>query len=68
MKNVFYFISKAFISKCFFCSWDICIFVLTFGYSEKQLDEKVKVNSKTYGVTDWTKINCNTHIVQYLKD
>ena len=52
--------------KSFFRSWNIYIFVLTFGYSEKQLDKNV--NSRTYDVTGSTKINCNTHIVQYLKN
>ena len=38
-----------------------------FGYVEKQLDKKVKINSKFYDITDWIANNYNTHIAQYLK-
>ena len=39
-----------------------------FGYVEKQLsDKKAKVNFKFFDLADWTAINCNTHITQYLK-
>ena len=48
MKTNFYFILKALPSK------DIYIFVLSFGYVEKRLDEKAKVNFKIYDVLDWT--------------
>ena len=37
-----------------------------FGYAEKRLDKKAKVDFKIYDVTDWTTINYNTHIAQYL--
>ena len=38
-----------------------------FGYVEKQLDKKAKVNFKIYNVNDWTRNNYNTHIAQYIK-
>ena len=62
IKNVFYFMLKALsVLEIFtFLSWG-------FGYVEKRLDKKVKVNSKIYDVTDRTTNNYNTHIVQYLK-
>ena len=51
MKNAFYFILKAlFVLEIF------KFYSLLFGYVEKQLDRKVKVNSKIYDVTDWTSI------------
>ena len=61
-KNIFYFMFKAlFVLEIFtFLSW-------LFGYKEKRLDKKVKVNSKVYDVTDWTANNYNTDIAQYLK-
>ena len=37
------------------------------GYFEKQLDKKVKLNCKIYGVIDWTINNYITHITQSLK-
>ena len=37
-----------------------------FGYVEKRLDKKVKVNFKIYDVTDWTN-NYNTNIIEYHK-
>ena len=62
MKNVFYFMLKTlFDLEIFtFLSW-------LFGYVEKQLDKKVKINSKFYDITDWIANNYNTHIAQYLK-
>ena len=41
--------------------------IYIFGYSEKQLHKKGKVNFKIYDVTGWTTNNCNAHIAQYLK-
>ena len=38
-----------------------------FGYVEKRLYKKAKVNFKIYDVTDRTASNYNTHIAQYLK-
>ena len=38
-----------------------------FGYVEKRLVKKAKVNFKIYDVTDWTTNNHNPHIAQYLK-
>ena len=53
--------------KSFFRSWDICMFSWLFGFLEKPLDKKVKVNFKIYDVLDWTANIYNTHITQYLK-
>ena len=39
-----------------------------FGYVEKSLDEKAKVNFKIYGVTNWSKNYYNDHIARYLKN
>ena len=39
-----------------------------FGYVGKWFDKKATVNSKIYGVTDWTTNNYNPHIVQYLRN
>ena len=41
---------------------------LLFGYVEKRLDKKAKVNFEIYGVTIWTINKYNTYITQYLKD
>ena len=62
IKNIFYFILKAFfvLEKLTSLSW-------LFGYVEKRLDKKAKINCKIYDFTDWTKNNQNTHIIQYLK-
>ena len=38
-----------------------------FGYVEKRLHKKAKVNFKVYDVTDSTTNNYNTYISQYLK-
>ena len=38
-----------------------------FGYAEKRLDKKARVNFKIYDVTDWTANNYITHIADYLK-
>ena len=49
MKNTFYCVLKAFlvleIFRFLFC---------LFGYLEKQLDKKAKIDFKFYDVTDWT--------------
>ena len=63
IKNVFYFILKAFkIFKSFLtylnARLDFC------GHMGKLLDKRTKVNFKIYKVTDWEK---NTHIAQDLK-
>ena len=62
MKNAFYFMLKPlFVLEIFkFLFW-------RFGYVEKRLHKKAKVNFKIYDVTDWTTNNYNTDIVQYLK-
>ena len=62
MKNAFYFMLKPlFVLEIFkFLFW-------CFGYVEKRLQKKAKVNFKIYDVTDWTTNNYNTDIVQYLK-
>ena len=58
MKNAFYFMSKAFfILEIFLFS------SLLFGYIEKRLDKKAKVNFKTYDVTDWTTKIITIHIL-----
>ena len=61
IKYAFYFMLKAlFVLEIFkFLPW-------LFGYVEKRLDKKTKVNFKIYGVTDWTKNNYSTCIVQFL--
>ena len=62
MKNAFYFILKVlFVLKIF------TIFPDFFGYVEKRLDNKSKVNFKTYDVASWNTNNYNKHIVRYLK-
>ena len=62
VKNPFYFILKA----PFFL--EVFTFLSRFcGYIEKEPDKKTIVNFKIYDVTDWTKSNYNTHIIQYLK-
>ena len=38
-----------------------------FRYVEKRLDKKAEVNFKGSDLTNWTKINYNAHIAQYLK-
>ena len=61
-KNAFYFMLNAlFIIEIFkFLSW-------LFGYVAKWFDKKVKVNFKTFDVTDLTTNNYNTDITWYLK-
>ena len=39
-----------------------------FGYVEKRLDKKVKVNFKIYNATHWATNNHNIHIAEYLKE
>ena len=62
MINPFYFMLKApFVLKIpKSLSW-------LFGYAEKWLDEKAKVDFKICDVTDWTTSNYNTYVVQYLR-
>ena len=57
MKNAFYFMLKAllFLEIFTFLYW-------LFGYVEKRLDKKATVNFNIYDITDYTTINCNTHI------
>ena len=38
-----------------------------FGYIEKRLDKKVKVESKIRDLTDWTTNNYHSHVAQYIK-
>ena len=38
-----------------------------FGYVEKRLDKKARVNFKMYDVTCWTTNNYNIYIAQYMK-
>ena len=38
-----------------------------FGFVEKRLEKKAKVNFKIYYVTDWTANNYNVNTVLYLK-
>ena len=61
MKSVFDFTLKAlFIHKIFK--------FLALHHSEKQFDEKDKINLAIYDVKNLEKENCNTHITQYLKN
>ena len=62
MENGFYFTSKApSVLKIFkSLSW-------LFGHVSKRLDEKDKLNFKSYDVTAWLTNNCNIHIAQYLE-
>ena len=63
MKNALYFMLKTlFILKI------LTFLSLLFGYVEKRLDKKAKVNFEIYGVTIWTINKYNTHIIQYPKD
>ena len=38
-----------------------------FGYVEKHLDKKTKVNFKIYDLIDWLTNKYNAYITQYLK-
>ena len=58
MKNVSYFILKTFLEIFTFLSQ-------LFGYVEKQLNKKVKVNFKIYDVTDWTFSNYDWILSSY---
>ena len=61
VKNAFYFTLKALsVLKIF------KFLYLLFGYEEKQLDQKDKVNFKINVFTTWLTNNCNIHIDQYL--
>ena len=58
MTNVFFMLKALFVLEIFtLLSW-------RFGYVEKWPDNKIKVNSKIYDVTDWTTNNCDTHVAQ----
>ena len=62
MKNAFYFMLKTlFVLETYTFS------STGFGYVEKRLYRKTEINFRICDVTNWTKINYNTHIVQYLK-
>ena len=58
MKNAFYFALKA-----FFVLKIVKFLSLLYAHVEKRLDEKDK---SKLDVTAWLKINCITHIDQYL--
>ena len=58
MKNVSYFILKTFLEIFTFLSQ-------LFGYVEKQLNKKVKVNFKIYDVTDWKFSNYDWILSSY---
>ena len=62
MKNVFYFILNGLlVLKTFkFLS-------SLFGYAEKRLDSKDKINFKIYDILIWLTNNSNANIDQYLK-
>ena len=61
MKNAYFILKALFILQIFtFLSW-------LFGYVEKRLDKKAKVNFEVHDVTAWTTNNYNTYIAQYLK-
>ena len=53
--------------KALFVLEILTFFSRLFGYVEKRLDKKVKVNSNIYDISDWTTNNYNTPIAQYLK-
>ena len=62
---------KCFLShvKFFFRSFSLHpVLSWLFGYVEKQLDNKVKVNFKIYDVTDWATNNYNRHIAEYVSN
>ena len=61
MESPFYVTLKVlFILKIFkFLIW-------LFGYVEKWLDQKDKVDFKIYDVATWETSNCNTHWVVYI--
>ena len=61
MKNVFYFVLKAFFVLKIFIYFDNFL-----AMYRKQLDYKNNVNFKTHDVAAWLKENCNVHIAQYL--
>ena len=59
MKNAFYVTLKALFILLNFCPY-------FFGYVEKRLDKKAKVNFKIYSVKSWETNNSNPHVAQYL--
>ena len=63
MKNTFCFMLKAFfvLEMFIFLSW-------LFVYVEKRLDKKAMANFKFYDVTEWARVNYNTHISQHTYD
>ena len=61
VKNAFYFMLN-------FLFLEIFTFLfLPFGYFEKCIDTRAKVNFKIHDVTDWTKNIYNIHIALHLK-
>ena len=62
MKTDLYFMLKA-----FFILEVFTFLSLPFGYVEKRLDKKAKVNFKICDITYWTTNINNVHIAQYLK-
>ena len=62
MKNVIYLMLKVYVALEIlkYLSW-------FFGFVEKQLHKKVKVNFRNYDVADCITNNHNTYIIQYLK-
>ena len=65
MKNAFYFMLKVLFAPEIFFVLEIIFVSWLFGYVEKRLNKKAKVNLKIYDVTDWT--TNNICIVQYLQ-
>ena len=62
MKSAFYFMLKAIFVL------DIFTFLSSlFGYVEKRLDQKAKVNFRIHDATDLTASNYNTYLDQYFK-
>ena len=53
--------------KAFFVLEIFACFSWLFGFLEKPLDKKAKVNFKIYDVLDWTANSYSTHITHYLK-
>ena len=62
MKNAFCFILKALLVLEIFA-----FFSGLFGYVEKWLDKKTRVNFKIYDVTDWTTNSHNRPLLFFLR-
>ena len=62
MESAFYLILKT-----FFILVVLTFLCYPFGYVEKELDKKAKVNFKISDVTDWTTNNYKPHTVSCLK-